>query len=318
MIIHIFKMNLPLLLQNFQLISVQSDFMSRFVFSTNVLWNSLPSWIIARLCLEAECWLRLADSTSSSLAPLHMKKSHPQLGGWCQCGTYSVPAHTETAFTKNLCAPRPGLRNGTLGPPPLLPVSMIRWKWDFCWRLPCHNLKIKLLCVSSHPPLDSLEQLSLFTSLLFVSLYKNHMHWNYIHLLSKFHPRCMISQIPGVMFFVTSPPLFLLFHYPSTLTWPFQRGSLAGMTDEKAHSFPTVTAILENTELMKEWWYLITFQRVAPASEPAFFAACTPNGRPTDVLPLTCSAVTVVIPLIAPFAREEIGISCVVEQIQSS
>lgn len=63
----------------------------------------------------------------------------------------------------------------------------------------------------------------------------------------------MISQIPGVMFFVTSPPpLFLLFHYPSTLTWPFQQGSLAGMTDEKAHSFPTVTAILENTELMKE------------------------------------------------------------------
>lgn len=209
LIINIFK--------NFQLISVQSDFMSRFVFSTNVLWNSLPSWIIAQLCLEAECWLRLADSTSSSLAPLHMKKSHPQLGGWCQCGTYSVPAHTETAFTKNLCAPRPGLRNGTLGPPPLLPVSMIRWKWDCCWRLLCHNLKIKLLCVSSLPPLDSLEHLSLFTSLLFISRYKNHMHWNtYTYFQNSTHAAwfhkslvsCFLSHPPPHFFscFIIPPP----------------------------------------------------------------------------------------------------------------
>lgn len=55
----------------------------------------------------------------------------------------------------------------------------------------------------------------------------------------------MISQIPGVMFFVTFLPPFLLFHYPSTLTWSFQQGSLVGMTDEKSHSFHIVTVILE-------------------------------------------------------------------------
>lgn len=54
-----------------------------------------------------------------------------------------------------------------------------------------------------------------------------------------------VSQITGVMFFVTFLPPFLLFHYPSTLTWPFQQASLAGPTDEKAHSFHTVTVILE-------------------------------------------------------------------------
>ena len=57
-----------------------------------------------------------------------------------------------------------------------------------------------------------------------------------------------ILQMPGVMFFFFFARFlltFLLFHYPPTLTWPFQQGSLVGVTDEKGHSFYTVTVILE-------------------------------------------------------------------------
>lgn len=139
--------------------------------------------------------------------------------------------HTETPFTKNpVC---PGLvyvmEYSALLPLYLRAVSM--WKW-----LVVDLLKINS-SVFSHFPL-------LFLS---ADLVYNHICLFLNTCLARFAlpAYCRADlQIPGVM---SIRPLlyFLSFHYPPTLTWPFQQGSLVGMTDEKGHSLHRVTVIPE-------------------------------------------------------------------------
>lgn len=109
-----------------------------------------------------------------------------------------------------------------------------------------------------------------------------------------------------------SPPSFLIslsFH----LNLALSAGLISRDDRWKGPFFPHSHRDTRNTELMKEWWYLITFQRIAPASEPTFTYKwmayrCTScsllssdHGYTFDV---TCC--------------RGIGIACVVEEIQSS
>lgn len=90
------------------------------------------------------------------------------------------------------------------------------------------------------------------------------------------------------MCFVTFlPPL--LSH--STLTCIALSAALISRYDRwKGPFFPHGHCDSRNTQLMKERWYVITFQRIAPALEPAFPAVLT-NGQPADILPFyLCSS----------------------------
>lgn len=66
-----------------------------------------------------------------------------------------------------------------------------------------------------------------------------------------------------------------------------------------------------NTELMKEWWYLITFQRIAPASQPTFAAYLEMDG--VQMYFILAAQQHMVVPLISLVTRE-VGISCVVRE----
>lgn len=79
---------------------------------------------------------------------------------------------------------------------------------------------------------------------------------------------CMISQISGVMFMSDFSSFLLSPVSLSSHLNPALSTGLICLGDQwKGLFFPHSDCDTRNTELMKEWWYLITFQRIAPASE---------------------------------------------------
>ncbi len=84
------------------------------------------------------------------------------------------------------------------------------------------------------------------------------------------HPHCSTSNCtnPWCHVFCHISPPFSLVSLSFHLNLVLSAGLISWDDRWKGPFFLHSHRDTRNTELMKEWWYLITFQRIAPASEP--------------------------------------------------